>query len=255
VHTWLVSLLGVGGPNIRSVAPEAGLQTHERDMLGERVERVVRLPRLARYLRRLGNECDPGSVAVDLGCGDRSPVPALLPHLDVVGVEGDKRAADQAAASGNHAEVLHADLSDPQGLAAKLEGLDVQLICLIHVIEHLPRHKGFELMRAIEAMTSRFVLIETPNRFQPQGPEYGNHAQRHLSGWFPHDFEALGYTVRGTSGTRYLRGYAGAPRFPFRGGQSLDFLLARLLVIERVPRHAYALTAFKDVRGVPARLG
>jgi hypothetical protein len=114
---------------------------------------------------------------------------------------------------------------------------------------------GFELLELAESLTSRFVVVETPNRFQPQGPEYGNAAQRHLSGWFPDDFVGRGYRVHGTAGTRYLRGYAGQPKVRGHGGQSVDFVAARLLWIERFPRHAYNLTAVKDVRGVEARLG
>jgi SAM-dependent methyltransferase len=225
------------------------------DMFGERVERAVRLPRLARYVTRLAAQCDPGAAVLDLGCGGRSPLPRLLPGLRVIGVDSDGDAVAEAKEHGDHADVICADLTDTPAIAAVTGRHRVQMVCLVHVIEHLERSDGVGLLRTIETLTSRFVVVETPNRFQPQGPEYGSEGQRHRSGWFPHDFETRGYTVRGTAGTRYLRGYAGAPRLRVRGGQSLDFLLARMLMIERFPQHSYALAAFKDVRGVRARLG
>lgn len=225
------------------------------DLLGDRVERAVRLPRVDRYVERAASACEPGAVAIDLGCGARSRLPAIAPQLRWIGVEGDAESVAAARAGGSYEQVIAADITDFDSVRNALNGRDVQLVCLLHVIEHLPRSEAFQLLDRVEALTSRFVLVETPNRFQSQGPEYGNEAQRHLSGWFPHDFEALGYMVRGTGGTRYLRGYAGRPRLPIKGGQSLDFVLARLLVIERAPRHAYGLTAWKDVRGVEARLG
>ena len=88
-----------------------------------------------------------------------------------------------------------------------------------------------------------------------QGPEYGNEFQRHLSGWFTHDFEGLGYAVHGVLGTKVFRSYAGMLRYNFPGAASCDVLLAGLLRIERNPHRAFSLLALKDVRGVPARLG
>jgi hypothetical protein len=224
------------------------------DPVGVRVERMMRLPRAARYVRRVAAACEPGAFAMDIGCGANSALPAMAPQLRFIGIDNDSQSLDAARESSNYAVLIDADIRDTQRIDAALAGRRPQLICLLHVIEHLPRRDGFELLEWAEAATSRFVLLETPNRFQPQGPEYGNQAQRHLSGWFPHDFEALGYTVRGTAGTRYLRGYAGGLRLPFRGGNSMDSVLARLLMIEVATRHAYALAAWKDVRGVPSRL-
>ena len=224
--------------------------------LGVYVERAVRLPRLSRYARALVDRCDPEALVVDLGCGDRSPVRSFIGGRALVGVDSQSFVLERARRSGTHDEFVQADLLDAlNAVEQTLAGREVQLVCLLHVIEHLPKRVGFEVLERAEALTSRFVLVDTPNRFLPQGPEYGNAHQRHLSGWFDHDFIGLGYDVHGTAGTRYLRGYAGEPRIPVRGGESVDFVLARALWIERFPRHAYNLTAYKDVRGVPARLG
>jgi hypothetical protein len=94
-----------------------------------------------------------------------------------------------------------------------------------------------------------------PHGFVEQGPEFGNEFQRHLSAWFIHDFEGLGYKVYGTTGTRYLRGYMAGPKYSFPGCIILDELLTLLLRINTHPRHAFNLVAIKDVRGVSARYG
>ena len=62
-----------------------------------------------------------------------------------------------------------------------------------------------------------------------------------------------GYTVHGTTGTHYLRGYMAGPRYNFPGCLLLDEALTLLLRINRKPKHAFNLVAVKDVRGVPAR--
>ena len=121
--------------------------------------------------------------------------------------------------------------------------------------EHLPKSKGYEILERCEQLTSKYIILETPNGFVEQGPEFGNEFQRHLSGWFIHDFEGRGYRVHGTLGTRYFRGYAGGAKYDFPGCILLDEMLTLFLRVNRSPRHAFNLVAIKDVRGVPARLG
>ena len=127
------------------------------------------------------------------------------------------------------------------------------LVTLYGLIEHLPKAKGFELLDRVERLSAKFILLETPHGFVPQGPEFGNDYQRHRSGWFIHEFEGHGYTVHGTTGTRYLRGYMAGPVYGFPGCLLLDEALTLLLRINRKPKHAFNLLAVKDVRGVPAR--
>jgi hypothetical protein len=223
---------------------------------GNAVKRLLRVPTAERLTRGvMTSEC---RSALDIGAGRSSHLSAYRPTLRTVAIDSSAAALAEARAAGAHDEYLEMDVleADDREILAANGGRPFDVVALYHVIEHLPKRVGFELLERCERLTSKFVIVETPTGFLEQGPEYGNEAQRHLSGWFPHDFEGLGYEVRGTAGTRYLRGYAGGPRLlRFRGWQSADFLLARLLWIERRPRHAWSIFAHKDVRGVPARLG
>jgi hypothetical protein len=200
--------------------------------------------------------CDAGALLLDIGCGDRSTIREMAPHMRLVGVDSEPALLAEAERRGTHDEFVCADVAlDLTPLRRAIAGRPVQLICLFHVIEHLPKQAGFDLLNIAESLTDRFVFIDTPNRFLPQGPEWGSEAQRHRSGWFWQDFEGRGYEVCGTAGTRFLRGYAGEPRLAFRGVYSVDAVLSKLLMINRNPGAAYNLTAWKDVRGEPARLG
>jgi Methyltransferase domain len=223
---------------------------------GVRVDRFLRIPRIEHIGAALVEHCAKGSTVIDLGCGEHSPVRNFTRGLRLVGVDAHQPSLDEAARQRTHDDFVLADiLDDLDAVRLATAGENVQLLTMLHVIEHLPKRLGYELLERAESLTHRFILIETPNGFLPQGPEYGNPAQRHLSGWFAHDFMGLGYEVRGTAGTRLLRGYAGRPVISARGGQSLDFALARLLMIDRYPRFSYSLAAWKDVRGIEARLG
>lgn len=209
------------------------------------------------YLRELVEE-QGVEIALDIGCGVTSMLTAFRPRLKTAGL--DIFTIEAANASNAHDLYISADITDipvervKEQLLSAFGRPKADLVTLFGVIEHFPRRIGLEMLEKIEALSDRYILVETPNGFVPQGPEYGNPYQRHVSGWFPHDFEAYGYRVRGGLGTKYLRGYMGEPRVRFPGARLLDnVVLARLLMTHRFPQHAFSITAVKDLRGVPAR--
>jgi hypothetical protein len=196
-------------------------------------------------------------VALDIGCGPTSALSRFRPHVRTFGVDASAEAVAAAQAAGAHDRYLVADilkLSSGELLEqAGVERFDV--VTLFDVIEHVPKRLGWELLERCEALTGKFVVLQTPCGFVEQGPEFGNEYQRHLSGWFVQDLEGLGYTVKGTSGCRWFHGYAGAYRPAWPGMKYLDVLAGHLLRTYHRPQRAFNLLAYKDVRGVPARLG
>jgi len=201
-----------------------------------------------------GSEC---SLTLDVGCGGYSHLSQFRPRITTVGLDVFPQAIERARANGSHDHYLVADIlkESAERLLSNFDGRKFDLVTLYDVIEHLPKRQGYDLLEKCEQLSSKYVLLQTPNGFLAQGPELGNEHQRHLSGWFPQDFEGLGYKVYGARGTKYLRGYAAGPKHDFPGWMICDIVLAALLRIGRHPRHAFNLVAIKDVRGVPARLG
>ncbi|MCS1408033.1 MAG: hypothetical protein M2R45_01198 [Verrucomicrobia subdivision 3 bacterium] len=219
------------------------------------LKRVFGLPAAREHTARL---IASGEVAraLDVGCGEWSHLSGFRPGVWTAGVDVCEAAVARAKARGLHDAYLAADVLavEPAEIVARLGGEPFDLVTLYGVIEHLPKRQGFALLEQCEAITRRFVLLETLNGFVPQGPEFGNEHQRHLSGWFAHDFMGLGYEVFGTTGLKYLHGYAGEFRWRFSGVAVLDAALAWGLRADVRCRHAFNLLAVKDVRGVPARL-
>lgn len=220
------------------------------------VQRLIGIPTAYDYTRKIveTSEC---ALTLDVGCGNYSPLSQFRPQITTVGLDAFPQAIAEARANEAHdryvvADVLTEDLND---LLANCGGRKFDLVTLYDVIEHLPKKRGYELLERCEQLSSKYVLLQTPNGFLEQGPEFANERQRHLSGWFPHDFEGFGYKVYGTTGTKYLRGYAAGPKYDFFGWMTCDILLARLLRTHKRPRRAFNLIAIKDVRGVQARLG
>jgi hypothetical protein len=197
-------------------------------------------------------------VALDIGCGVSSPLTQFRPQVRTIGL--DAHTVEVAKRNDVHdryivADVIGMSVAQIRELLWEAAQTDrVDLVTLYGVIEHFPKREGWALLERLEQLSSRFVLLETPNGFVPQGPEFGNPYQRHLSGWFPDDFRGLGYNVYGSLGTKYMRGYMAEPRLGFPGATLLDDLvLTRLFWCRRFPQHAFNITAIKDLNGPPAR--
>ncbi len=201
--------------------------------------------------------CSAGCrTGVDLGCGSHSPLSLLRPQLTTTGLDAFPTAIELARARNLHDKYIVVDIlkTDPAEILAHNDGKLFDVVAMYDVIEHFPKRLGYEILERCEKLTSRLVIVQTPNGFQEQGPEFGNEFQRHLSGWFIHDFEGLGYRVHGTAGMKWFHGYAGQPKYTFPGWYAVDAACAWLWDIHKHPRHAFTLFAVKDVRGVPARL-
>lgn len=199
-------------------------------------------------------------TALDLGCGVSSHLSALRPEIKTFGIDADPGSIEEARANNVHdgyalADIVQTPIEDLRAILQEAVGqTQFDIVTAYGVIEHLTKRDGWELLEKCEALSCKYVLLETPNGFVPQGPEFGNPLQRHLSGWFPNDFRGVGYTVYGSTGTKYLRGYMGSARLPIPGTLLFDqVVLSRVLRSVSAPQHAFNLVAVKDTRGVPAR--
>ena len=188
-------------------------------------------------------------TALDIGCGTSSHLNRLRPGVETTGLDAHADAIDLARERGVHDHYIQANILN--------DDIDEQfdLVTLYGLIEHLPKSDGLRLLDRVEKLSRKYILLETPHGFVPQGPEFGNEFQRHHSGWFIQEFEGRGYTVHGTTGTRHLRGYMAGPKYNFPCCLLCDELLTLLLRINRKPKHAFNLVAIKNMRGIPARHG
>lgn len=230
-----------------------------RRRLGKFLGETFGIPSITDYTRQIidRGEC---KTALDIGCGVSSPLTHFRPQLRTIGIDGHAPSIDDARQNNVHddyivADVINMSIEELQQLVKEKIGVGkFDLVTAYGVIEHLPKREGWKLLEQCEGLSSKYVLLETPNGFVEQGPEFGNPLQKHLSGWFPHDFQSVGYSVHGTTGTKYLRGYMGESKLPIPGTLVFDqVFLGRFLRCAKKPKHAFNIVAAKDVRGVQAR--
>ena len=146
---------------------------------------------------------------LDVGCGPGSLLTALRgPNFFSVGIDVHLPTIEAAKRQALHDEYVTGDFLK-YSFSRRFD-----VVVLSHVIEHFPRDIAMDVLRKAESLAARIVYVETPHGFLEQVPEDGNEGQRHLSGWFPHDFESRGYTVFG-AGAMGLTGPMGrAAIFP-----------------------------------------
>lgn len=146
---------------------------------------------------------------LDVGCGVASPLASL--ELDAFTIGLDRCLPDLAGAraEGTHRALLCADASSVDDLFAPRS---IDAVVALDVIEHLERDAGIALVRRLERVARRRVVVFTPNGFVPQPGTAENPWQEHRSGFSAADMRGLGYRVRGMHGLWFLFGAFGECR-------------------------------------------
>ena len=124
-------------------------------------------------------------------------------------------------------------MADIRHLPFRTKTFDV--ILFVHVVEHLPKNDGLKVIRNIEEIACRQIIVSTDVGFRKQNQTLdGNPFYVHRSGWSPLEFRKLGYKVRGEF-----------PSFP--GSGFLSFVLPLILLVYFSPDYATSMMCIKNV--------
>lgn len=198
------------------------------------------------FISILNKELATTSTAIDFGCGSgaRLGLSGALRHCLVDGVDAHGESLRLAKVSGYH-ETFRSEILP---FASRLASDSYEAAIAIDVVEHFNEEDGRVLLAQMIRVAKFRVIVMTPTGFlhQPAAPD--NPFQEHRSGWFPRQFELLGFDrIYGVYGHRLLRGEFGTPRLrPLRVGLRLSQLTERL-VLHR-PNAAFAFVAVKDIQ-------
>lgn len=161
-----------------------------------------------------------GKGVLDVGCGKGDVMRALaLSSKQIVfsvGVDIYLSYIEECKKHRSHTQLV---LADAQKLPFRDKSFET-VLC-VEVIEHLEKEAGKELIRSLEQIAQKQVIITTPVGFvETKGeclcPFDGTYSpipyQFHKSGWQPWEFKELGYQVRGCR-VRGLRSKQGWERY------------------------------------------
>jgi len=180
--------------------------------------------------------------ALDLGCGGASPSRLLgIPYL--AGVDGHAQSLAAARENNTHQEYHLGDVRDIRKLFSPGQ---FDACIALDLIEHLTKDEGLQLLKDMEKVASKRVIVFTPNGFVPQHGAKDD-LQEHLSGWEPGEMRALGYRVVGAHGPKILRGEYHQSRFLPREVAGLLSIVGHFLYTRSHPEKASALLCIKEI--------
>ena len=152
-----------------------------------------------RYLTR-------GILILDIGCGDGKFMAHVLkkdPTISLYGVDLFDPYIDKAKISKIYKKIFKEDV---RKIKFPKESFDVVLAS--QVVEHLKKNEAISLIKKMEKIARKKVIIGTPNGYFPRGKFEDNKLQKHHSAWHVKDFENLGYKVYGQS-AKFIYGKKG----------------------------------------------
>lgn len=153
------------------------------------------------YLAELSRHLEGCRTVLDIGCGGGSPLQHIgIEHL--VGVDAHAPSLEAAKRAGTHREY---HLTDVRLVGEYFQDRRFDACVALDLVEHLVKADGIKLIRDMERLARKRILVFTPNGFLPQISPEGE-LQEHLSGWVPAEMEQLGFGVLGMLGPKLLRG-------------------------------------------------
>jgi SAM-dependent methyltransferase len=197
------------------------------------------------FRRALARALSGCRSVLDVGCGRSSPLAAIRFGGLAVGVDISRADLHEARRRHTHGQLVRGDVAQ---IASFVRARSFDAVVALDVIEHLERDAALGLVRDLERIARRRVVIFTPNGFVPQPATAENPHQAHLSGFTTSDLARRGYAVRGIHGLWCLCGPFGEARFaPGALWRRVSDLTAPL--VYAVPRLAFSLLCVKDVGG------
>lgn len=172
------------------------------DRLAKRMRPYAPFTEMNTIIRNLDKK---GKTLLDVGCarGEAMQMINKKKRWSTTGLDIYEPYLNQARQNKTHD---HYVLCDVRNLDLPAKSYDI-VLCT-EVLEHLGREEGLELLRKLEKVARRQVVISTPQGKYVQHAFDGNAYQEHKTIWTASELKKLGFQVRGH----------GVPRIGGEGG-------------------------------------
>lgn len=178
---------------------------------------------------------------LDLGCGKNSAVRYFSKEFRSAGVDAFKPDLEESRKKGIHDEYF---VMDVRNLNFKPKSFDAVLA--VDLLEHLTKKEGDKLLKDMERIAKKKVIVLTPNGFLEQKAYDGNEYHIHKSGWTVSEMRGRGYRVMGFNGVKFLKGEKAMVRFWPRYFWRVVSDITQLATYH-FPERAFQLFCVKDV--------
>jgi len=156
-------------------------------------------PSYPKELKRSVKGC---KTLLDIGCGSNSPVRFFSKQIDCTGIDAFMPSIEKSKKKRIHKKYFLMNIFD---IKKKIPPRSYDCVLASDVIEHLSKENGIKLIRIMENIAKKKVILFTPNGFLKQGKLYNNPWQIHKSGWSIEEMRQQGYDIIGINGLKALR--------------------------------------------------
>lgn len=142
------------------------------------------------------------SSVLDVGCGSNSPIRAVKKTFYSQGIDIHKQSIMESKRKKIHDKYT---IGNVENIDKYYKKKSFDAVIAMDVIEHFKKTDALKLLKKMEKVARKKVIILTPNGFLDQGHYDNNPHQDHKSGWFVKDLQLLGYKVFGLRSFKFLR--------------------------------------------------
>jgi len=160
-------------------------------------------PSFVFYLEKELKNCNS---ILDLGCGPNSPIKDLKNKPYSVGVDIFQPSINKSKKKRIHNQYFKMDVLK---IDKKFKPKSFDCVIAIDLIEHLTKRTGIILIKKMERIARKKIIIFTPNGFLKQHEYDNNLNQVHISGWSVSEMRKMKFKVIGFNGFKKLRGEKG----------------------------------------------
>ena len=165
---------------------------------------------LDKVLERQLSQC---SSVLDVACGFDSPLGRVKKNFYSEGIDIFEKYIIESKKKKIHNQYR---IGDVRKLDKFYKHKSFDIVIAIDVIEHFEKNEALKLIKSMESIAKKKVILLTPNGFIAQDAYDSNPHQIHKSGWDKQELEKLGYNVYGLRGLKCLKGeYANIKHRPW----------------------------------------
>ncbi len=155
------------------------------------------------YYILLDKEIKGCKSILDVGCGSSSPIRGFSNKIYSVGVDLFKPSIEKSKKEGIHNKYYQADILK---IDKQFKPNSFDCVLASDVIEHLGKKEGILLLKNMEKIAKKRVIVFTPNEFIEQGEIENNPFQIHKSHWTVKEMNEKGYSSMGVGGHKIFKG-------------------------------------------------
>lgn len=197
------------------------------------------------YLKILKDQINDCRTILDLGCGSESPLYNLnFDDRYTVGIDIFQKYLEISKKKNIHDKYYNQNILNIDDLYSENR---FDCVLLLEVIEHLNKSEFFKLLKKVEKIAIKKIIVKTPNGYFSQGEYDQNKYQKHKSGWDTRILNKMGFNVYGIDGFKAFRGERGKFKYtPIKIYSLTSIFFSKIL--KYLPQISYQLFCVKKLK-------